>query len=143
MDDGILLPIHTGKAISSLDLHIQGDNEVNGTPCDNISSKNASYNELTAIYWAWKNLRRLYPDVKYVGLYHYRRFFAFDERKYFDCCIDRPESAIAGYRVDAEKVIRILESGKIILPVSTVSAHSLAVSYCIVHLSDDYGTALT
>lgn len=37
---------------------------------ENISSKNGNYSELTAIYWAWKNLK----DVDAIGLVHYRRY---------------------------------------------------------------------
>ena len=38
---------------------------------ENISKKNPNYCELTGLYWAWKNL-----DVEYIGLCHYRRYFA-------------------------------------------------------------------
>lgn len=63
------LPIQVGKSHSAIDIGIIGDNTG-----DNISDKNGSYCELTAIYWFWKN--RVVP--KYVGLYHYRRYFMFD-----------------------------------------------------------------
>ncbi len=39
---------------------------------ENISSKNPQYCELTAQYWAWKNM-----DADYYGFCHYRRYFDF------------------------------------------------------------------
>lgn len=65
--DDVYMPIQVGKALHpELDLGFQSDNTG-----DNISEKNGSYCELTALYWAWKNLK----DVDYIGLCHYRRYF--------------------------------------------------------------------
>lgn len=62
--DEVYLPIHVGKE-GKQDLGYIGDNTG-----DNISIKNPNYCELTAIYWAWKNLK-----ADYIGLVHYRRYF--------------------------------------------------------------------
>lgn len=40
---------------------------------DNISEKNKRYCELTAQYYAWKNV-----ETDYYGFFHYRRYFNFD-----------------------------------------------------------------
>ena len=63
--DPMYLPLHVGKAGKDLALGFQGDNTG-----ENISEKNATYCELTGLYWAWKNL-----DADYIGLAHYRRHF--------------------------------------------------------------------
>jgi len=64
--EDIFLPIHVGAALSTEDFGVQRDDE--GI---HISTKNKNYSELSAHYWAWKNLK----DYKYIGLCHYRRFF--------------------------------------------------------------------
>ncbi len=64
-EDTLYLPLHVGKDLSSVSLPFQGDNT--GV---HISEKNPHYCELTALYWAWKNL-----DSDYIGLAHYRRHF--------------------------------------------------------------------
>lgn len=63
------IPIHVGKAIKQNDLGIIGDDTGN-----NISIKNGSFCELTALYWAWKN--SFFSNTEYVGLVHYRRYFS-------------------------------------------------------------------
>ena len=60
----IYLPVQAGAACHER-LSYQGDDAG-----ENISEKNGVYCELTALYWAWKNL-----DVEAVGLCHYRRYF--------------------------------------------------------------------
>ena len=63
------VPIQVGKKLTGLELGILSDDtEIN------ISEKNQSYCELTALYWSWKN--NLLQDVDYVGLVHYRRYFS-------------------------------------------------------------------
>ncbi|MBQ8242776.1 MAG: DUF4422 domain-containing protein [Bacteroidaceae bacterium] len=74
LDNDIYLPIHVGKVNSQIELGIHGDNEG-----DNISAKNPIYCEMTAIYWAWKNLK-----ADYIGLCHYRRYFTFSKKNIFD-----------------------------------------------------------
>ena len=65
-DDSVYLPIHVGKErYPEMDLGFMGDNTG-----ENISSYNAAFNELTAIFWAWKNL-----SADCIGLAHYRRHF--------------------------------------------------------------------
>lgn len=63
-DDSVYLPIQVGAALHPALGYIPDNTG------DNISDKNPNYCELTALYWAWKNL-----DCEYIGLCHYRRYF--------------------------------------------------------------------
>ena len=64
--DPNFIPIQGGRKIAQAKLPMQGDDTG-----DNISELNPSFCELTAQYWAWKNLK----GVDIIGLCHYRRFF--------------------------------------------------------------------
>ncbi len=61
----LLVPIQVGAALA--ESHFSGFEQ--DDTADNISSKNRSYCELTAQYWAWKNV-----DADYYGFFHYRRY---------------------------------------------------------------------
>lgn len=67
--DSIYLPIVVGGGIAELSDKFQPDNTG-----ENISKTNDTYCELTAIYWAWKNLPL--SEIDYIGIAHYRRHFS-------------------------------------------------------------------
>lgn len=69
LDNPLLLPIQVGAALAKE--RIPG--MLYDDAGENISNKNPLYCELTAQYWAWKNV-----DSEYYGFFHYRRYLAFD-----------------------------------------------------------------
>lgn len=81
-DTDTYLPIFVGKDIHpNVNQTFQGDNT--GI---NISKKNSTYNELTAIYWGWKNL-----DADAIGLVHYRRYLSATREKDLDSVLNRTQ----------------------------------------------------
>lgn len=66
----LLKPIQVGAALSN----VRFPNFLYDDIGDNISAKNHSYCELTAQYWAWKNI-----DADYYGFFHYRRYLYPDQ----------------------------------------------------------------
>ena len=116
----VFVPIHVGRAISSPTVrsnmsHVQGDDQG-----DNISAKNPWFAELTAIYWAWKNLGRL-ENPDYIGLFHYRRFLNFGTplagKLQFDRIYrDYSEATCLRHGWEDETVRQLCASSDIIMP---------------------------
>lgn len=74
----ILTPIHVGRAIAAPSTFESLADIIGDDTGDNISTKNKTYCELTAQYWAWKNC-----DADYIGFMHYRRHLCFNTQKKF------------------------------------------------------------
>lgn len=64
-ESDIYLPLQVGSA-GKEDIGYERDDTG-----DNISAKNDTYCELTGMYYGWKNIKS-----EYIGLVHYRRYFA-------------------------------------------------------------------
>lgn len=91
-----ITPIHLGRTLlknksdeKSLEAMQFLQSEMIGDDTgDNISYKNSSYNEMTALYWAWKNYSSL-GDPDFIGFMHYRRHFylkkMFSSTAYYEC----------------------------------------------------------
>lgn len=127
--DNSFLPIHVGKEISAVDLPYQVDNT--GT---NISSKNKNYCELTALYWAWKNL----DEVTTIGLCHYRRFFDFSGTKTANEIINITEEYFSNHFQNYCYKENNLEGYDMILPKKIVKTRSLYSHYSLSHLPEDF-----
>lgn len=87
-EDHVYFPLHVGKE-GKAELEYVGDNTG-----DHISVKNSNYCELTGLYWAWKNL-----DCDYIGLCHYRRYFATNTRS-------KDKKEILLHKSDYEKLLK-------------------------------------
>lgn len=115
--DEIFTPIHVGRAIAKQRMDEDDpklkwllENMIGDDTGENISLQNGSYNELTSLYWAWKNYDEL-GDPDYIGLMHYRRHFVLKEGEikvysinemdsphYFDYLNYSPEKLLALFK---------------------------------------------
>lgn len=115
--DEIFTPIHVGRANARKkatpgDKNYQWmlDNMIGDDTGENISERNGCYNEMTSLYWAWKNYDKLgNPD--YIGLMHYRRHFVFreDEKIVYNIENFDEESYLREINYSPEKVYNMLE----------------------------------
>ena len=136
------LPIQLGavRAKTKLKGMIQDDKG------DNISDLNPMYCEMTAQYYAWKNM-----DLDYYGFCHYRRYFSFAKKKYIEdeygnILESYPNDSLTGkYAIDEESIRTLVEKNDMVIserkdlqklaePASTVREHYGKASH--LHIED-------
>lgn len=98
LQDEVMTPIHVGRAIAKQKAEPNDpklkwllENMIGDDTGENISLRNGSYNELTSLYWAWKNYDKL-GNPEYIGLMHYRRHFVLREGEVKVYNIDRMDN---------------------------------------------------
>jgi hypothetical protein len=144
-----ITPIYVGSLSASID----GLNDRNG---DSIWEKNASYCELTAMYWIWKNIIKKKQVHEPIGFCHYRRFFSpsqnfwgtihevnsVDYQPYYEKIVQSSIDAILPNpittRVDPGRVIDLVLSGMFRYPYQKIT---LREHYEILHIGDDLSAA--
>lgn len=126
----IFTPIHVGKKNSNIKLNMIGDDTG-----DNISHRNPNYCELTALYWAWKNV---YLD--YVGFCHYRRYFIPDHTLESSVTVNEiNDNVIQQYKIcDDDAIYKYINDYDIILPYKIELGDPIAYNYMHVHISQDW-----
>lgn len=115
---------------------------------DNISEKNPYYNELTALYWMWKNLK----DENILGLVHYRRYFDFFYNRFLPKKIQKKvsqEDAVIKKHIENPAKIeslanKWLDKHDVILPVKFVykKFNSLKEDYYHHHRQEDWDVTM-
>ncbi|MGN0346908.1 MAG: DUF4422 domain-containing protein [Lachnospiraceae bacterium] len=109
------ISLHVGRE-GKEDLGYLGDNTG-----DSISERNASFCELTGLYWVWKNQ---HCDI--AGLAHYRRFLSENGQPLTKVCI---EKYLENYDCILPYSFAIARSGK---------EESICAQYCRIHYPIDY-----
>lgn len=110
----LLYPIQVGTALASEKFpgYIHDDEG------ENISAKNRSYCELTALYWMWKNV-----DADYYGLFHYRRYLSFNlehikHNKYYKTYEMLDGAAVEEMHLSSKDVESLLSEYDIVVPIA-------------------------
>lgn len=143
--NGLLYPIQVGAALNKqkLDGMLHDDEGIN------ISDKNRSYCELTAQYWAWKNV-----DADYYGFFHYRRYFSFSETQFptntfGDVKLEKnDEKTLQELQLDESHMRDVIEKYDVIAPQKgkfDIPGLTMYKQYCIakVHRKEDLDLVLS
>ncbi len=134
----VFVPIHLGRALvkeenpKSENLRWLKKSMIGDDTGDNISHLNKCYAELTGIYWAWKNYKKLgNPD--YIGFFHYRRLMLFEDR----CSLQEALSTSAILRRIRDTDVCLLEKVGAYSKISKRYMESIRAQYNEIHQSVD------
>ncbi|QPK94470.1 DUF4422 domain-containing protein [Actinomyces sp. zg-332] len=115
IENDIFAPVQVGAGIKGrnrIPNFLQDDNG------ENISEKNPRFCELTAQYWAWKNC-----DYDYYGFFHYRRYFAFNNKYSKDTSVwgtleeaNLSKAVIEKYDLSENHIQELVQECDIVLP---------------------------
>lgn len=103
----LLVPIQVGAVLA--DSHFPG--YLHDDTGDNISAKNRSYCELTAQYWAWKNVK-----AGYYGFFHYRRYLYPDSKAKLPYRVEREASLSLLNKLGYAEFEQLIRQYDIIVP---------------------------
>lgn len=96
---------------------------------DHIAPLNPHFCELTAQYWAWKNLR----DVEHIGFCHYRRYLYLNPKvpKSLTVVFDHPQGTVElmSGPLAHQQALRLLRHADVIAPFPSYMADTVAQHY--------------
>ena len=113
IENSIITPIHIGAAVSKSKIPGVMLSDDTG---DNRSVRDIEYCELTAQYWAWKNVK-----ADYYGFFHYRRYLNFTENLYGTddwgrvCEAKSPDEVIGKYGWDEDTIGRVVSDNDVLI----------------------------
>lgn len=139
----IFEPIQVGAAQANYTINPSYLKDDSGT---HLSNKNPYYNELTALFWLWKNQKK---DGIY-GLMHYRRFLHlgktgcfFVKKEYQEKITSSKVNALRDSLKLSKKIVHWLEQYDVLLPYKIrLGANSIAEDYKKMHISEDWNTCM-
>ena len=135
--DGLLVTVQGGAALKEdIGCDFRDDDG------ENISALNPCYNELSVVYWAWKNYHKLgNPD--YIGLMHYRRYF-YADRNCGDAVL-RTRASQGTFReksrLNAPVLVSYLGQGGFVCPRPAIR-RSVYAQYALTHDKTDLALAV-
>ncbi len=92
------------------------------------------------MYWAWKNIKKLYPNLEYIGLNHYRRYFSFDKKDILFDVINKPENEIKNYKLNIKRLSSLIRKGYTIVSRCMIYPFPEYLNYAAFLFSADFRT---